>query len=447
MGIRDSKDDKLKGFWREGWDIESHPGFPLSYDLHRGRKFIAMDRSKFRGWFHQAVQLQESLLVSPHELVEKVKVRGSRLSHVNAQIAVKTIALHKTRKSALDVGFGERDLDWEVGNLADEYAIEPGRDMIRYVCLGMGGYSPQKQQDILKRMVHWGRWDEKDLIEAITTGFFQEAQEYVEAHDILNLAKLLEQHSQKAEQQVAEGKGKDKGNGKGKKGETDVEEKGKGKPEYESASERDKWIKPTHPINDNEWWAPMKVVQPPLVAAQDIIKKVYVRRSTDAGVAVGDVSRVLTDQKVFREPRPTIKGSVLIDASGSMGLSHAEIFEICGKIPGAIIGVYTGMHSAGYGKLIVAAINGRILERKRLVEERKGGGANMVDGPALEWLCSQPRPRVWVSDGAVTGRNECTNDALIEDANRICLRGNVVRIHALKQAPGVITFLRGKKGI
>jgi hypothetical protein len=445
VAIRDSKDDKMKEFFREGWDIETHPGFPLSYDVHRGRKFLALDRSNKAGWFHQAVVLQESLSISPHEIVEKGRVRKGKISHLNAQIAVKTCAMARVKARAIEVGFGPEVLDREVGGLADEWEVRPGRDMLRYLCLMLGAYSDARIDHIMKRMTWWGRWTQRDAIEAILGGFLNAAQEFIAKNDAFGLAKLLQEQAEEAERQI----------GPGAKGEGEEDEdEGDGKDPNDS-DEFDKgqlreptphpWKMPKHRTDPKAWWGKMTVVHPPLVASQEIIKRVYFKKSTDAGIAVSDVSRVLTDQKVFRENRPGIKGTVLIDASGSMGLSHEEIFQICAEIPGAVIGVYAGNSSASAGKLIIAANNGRILERKQLAAERANLGSNVVDGPALEWLANMPRPRVWISDGAVTGVGEATGEQLHEDVDRIMLRGHIVRIHALKEAPGAIRYLRARR--
>ena len=448
MALRKSKDDMFKDFYREGWDIETHPGFKLSYDIHRGRKFLALDRGGSQSWFHQAVTLQESLLISPHELVAKVATRRGKLRHLNAQIAVKTIALANVRRSAEELGFQGDMLDKDVGELADEWSVQPGRDMIRYLALIMGGYSEDRTKWTIRRMRWWGKWYEDDLIEAFLNGFFEKAAGFIEEGNTLELAKLLEEAGEEAEKEIAAAraaKGEGKGGSRWEPREFEPSDK-KGTPSFEEAGVRDKWVQPRHEIDDSDWWAPMQVVHPPLIAQQEIIKRVYHRKATDCGVSVSDVSRVLTDQKVFREPRPAIKGSVLVDASGSMSLTTEEIYQVMGEIPGAVIGVYTGIHREGYGKLIIAAVNGRLIHKDRMADERKNGGANMVDGPALEWLGTQPRPRVWVSDGAVTGIHENQNEHIIEDAKRLCQQHGIVRIHAMKQAPGVIKHLRARKG-
>jgi hypothetical protein len=64
-----------------------------------------------------------------------------------------------------------------------------------------------------------------------------------------------------------------------------------------------------------------------------------------------------------------------------------------------MIAAYGGGHDSGV--LRVLARDGRRVDDAGLASI--GGGRNVVDGPALEWLARQPAPRFWVSDGQVTG--------------------------------------------
>jgi undecaprenyl pyrophosphate synthase len=63
---------------------------------------------------------------------------------------------------------------------------------------------------------------------------------------------------------------------------------------------------------------------------------------------------------------------------------------------------------------VVVAHKGRIAPRHLI---GKSHGGNIVDGPALEWLSHQPRPRVWVSDTQVTGVHDMGSTEL----RKVCL--------------------------
>ena len=55
------------------------------------------------------------------------------------------------------------------------------------------------------------------------------------------------------------------------------------------------------------------------------------------------------------------------------------------------------------------------------------GRGNIVDGPALRWLAQQPEPRIWISDGQVTGTHDRPSTDLVVDAIRICQQAGIRR--------------------
>ena len=78
----------------------------------------------------------------------------------------------------------------------------------------------------------------------------------------------------------------------------------------------------------------------------------------------------------------------------------------------------------------------------RQVKDASRFSGNVVDGPALVWLAKQQEPRLWVSDGHVTGCNDNTCIDLAADAERVCRKGNIQRVH---KASAVAGFLRLKR--
>ena len=125
-------------------------------------------------------------------------------------------------------------------------------------------------------------------------------------------------------------------------------------------------------------------------------------RSTDEGSHPRQLHRLLIDGKIFRHTRRGKGGSVLIDASGSMSLGSDDIQKILNAAPGCVVAVYSG--NTHDGVLRVLAQDGRQVDPGHI--GAPAGGANVVDGPALRWLSKQPKPRIWVSDGQVTGVND-----------------------------------------
>jgi hypothetical protein len=122
-------------------------------------------------------------------------------------------------------------------------------------------------------------------------------------------------------------------------------------------------------------------------------------RATDEGSYPRHLYRQLIDGKVFRHVRRGRGGTVLIDASGSMQLSQGDIASILKAAPGCTVAVYSG--NTHDGVLRVLACNGRQVDSENV--RSSAGGANVIDGPALQWLSKQQKPRIWVSDGQVTG--------------------------------------------
>jgi hypothetical protein len=112
-------------------------------------------------------------------------------------------------------------------------------------------------------------------------------------------------------------------------------------------------------------------------------------------------------------------GTVLIDASGSMGASAENLTELCKVAPTATIAYYSGGDGRGRGDLVIYAHKGRRYD-KPLPEEYMHGG-NAVDLPAVRWLLKQEKPLTLISDlefcGGVLG-SEPIAHALVERAQQ-----------------------------
>jgi len=151
---------------------------------------------------------------------------------------------------------------------------------------------------------------------------------------------------------------------------------------------------------------------------------------SDHGVVFRAPYRLYTDQRIFRDKRGRRSGSVLIDTSGSMCLSAEQIMAIVKKAPAAVIGLYGG-YDPEVGAVRVIAKMGRLVVDDK--EYAAVGEYNGVDGPALQWLGIQPLPRLWVSDGLVTGIEDETSDGLCIEAELICRRYRIRRVHTLDE--------------
>lgn len=121
------------------------------------------------------------------------------------------------------------------------------------------------------------------------------------------------------------------------------------------------------------------------------------KRCAEEGISIENAMRAITGQGVFQAPTPiTTRGTTLVDISSSMRWQeqggdpwHRLLTSVVG-IP--TLAIYGGSTRTRSGRLVVNPMGFEIT-----CDE------NLIDGPALEWLATQPPPRTWISDGIVTG--------------------------------------------
>ena len=123
-------------------------------------------------------------------------------------------------------------------------------------------------------------------------------------------------------------------------------------------------------------------------------------------------------------------GSVLIDTSGSMRLGTSQLERIISAAPAAtLVATYSGRDDAGELRIVVR--DGRRTDARQL---KPAGRGNIVDVPALEWLERQRPPRVWISDGHVTGVGDEPSPMIDRACRRLCRRANITRVRNAEQA-------------
>jgi hypothetical protein len=149
-------------------------------------------------------------------------------------------------------------------------------------------------------------------------------------------------------------------------------------------------------------------------------------RPADEGSILRAPHRLLVDGRVFAHPMRRRAGSVLIDGSASMSWNARKLEALLEAAPAAVVACYEG-NAEGWGVLRVLARNGRRVADDA-VRPPLGKGGNVVDGPALRWLARQPPPRVWVSDGHVTGVGDHFSPRLVHQAEAICAAASIVRV-------------------
>jgi hypothetical protein len=172
------------------------------------------------------------------------------------------------------------------------------------------------------------------------------------------------------------------------------------------------------------------------------------RRRRGRATCEGSFPRLLhrwtIDRAVFRHVTRRLRaGTVLIDTSGSMALDAAGVDQILSASSGAaLIAIYSGIDQLG--ELRIVARDGRRADGKDLVPFGRG---NVVDEPALLWLARQPAPRLWISDGGVTGVGDTTSLALQRRCKEIAGRAGIQRFPNVREAARFLARVIGHAGV
>lgn len=172
-------------------------------------------------------------------------------------------------------------------------------------------------------------------------------------------------------------------------------------------------------------WGTLRIEKPPRPLR--LPKGIHgrTRRADITGAGLRHPNRWATDKALFESRGKRIGGAtILIDTSGSMSLSEADVEKMVTLAPAATIAVYAGEGRSGV--LRIVAKDGRRVREGSLHPQQ---GGNIVDGPALRWLAKQGKPRLWVSDGIVSGVHEAHYVRnLYEDAAEISREHSILRV-------------------
>lgn len=153
-------------------------------------------------------------------------------------------------------------------------------------------------------------------------------------------------------------------------------------------------------------------------------------RASEEGIVPRAPWRLFLDGCAFRRPARGIAGTVLVDVSGSMGFGEGDVDELVQGTRSALtIAIYSGR--GGEGELRVVVSKGRLAAPEDL---RAFGRGNIVDLPALEWLARQTAPRIWLSDGGVTGVGDVPSPELTARCRAVCRRARIRRVLTAQQA-------------
>lgn len=178
----------------------------------------------------------------------------------------------------------------------------------------------------------------------------------------------------------------------------------------------------------------MRVVEAPLTIPRTMRRAAPVRerRASAEGAVMHYPGRWVSDRSIFLKivSRSRSSGSVLIDTSGSMSLSPQDVDAILDAAQSSVlVAIYSGSDTEG--EVRVVARGGARAPEAHLKPYGKG---NIIDAPALEWLGAQPAPRIWVSDGRVTGVGDTGSGALRRKCRALCRRFAITRVESAEEA-------------
>lgn len=172
-------------------------------------------------------------------------------------------------------------------------------------------------------------------------------------------------------------------------------------------------------------WGEMTVRSLPKSLTRAVVPMSQQKIFRDEGSRLMAPYRLPVDGRVFVQKKRAVGGTVLIDGSGSMSLNTQDLRKIISTAPAATIAIYSGHGKKG--TLTIIGSKGRVVDDRGLQEARQQAG-NVVDGPALEWLSFQNAPRIWISDGIVTGERDSASFDLAVEAQRICTTHQIKRV-------------------
>lgn len=166
-------------------------------------------------------------------------------------------------------------------------------------------------------------------------------------------------------------------------------------------------------------WGHMVIEKPPLaVPIREAINALRLRPGYSGAFRYPLRAAIpAMDGRAFGQRKRLPGGTLLIDFSGSMQINSEQIAEVVRQRPAATVATYQGEdgnNAGAEGWLRIIARRGRMEG-----EIKHYCGNNLIDGPALDWLGKQARPRAWISDGMVTGIGGFTSNLLLDARNKV----------------------------
>lgn len=184
-------------------------------------------------------------------------------------------------------------------------------------------------------------------------------------------------------------------------------------------------------------WGEMTIRSLPKSLTREVVPMSQRKIFRDEGSRLMAPYRLPVDGRVFVQKKRAVGGTVLIDGSGSMSLTTQDLRRIVSTAPAATIAIYSGKGKKG--TLTIIGAKGRVVDDAGLEQARSVGSGNVVDGPALEFLAFHDGPRIWISDGMVTGERDTACFDLAVEAQAICTAHQIRRV---EKADAVVDLLK-----
>lgn len=141
-----------------------------------------------------------------------------------------------------------------------------------------------------------------------------------------------------------------------------------------------------------------------------------------------------SDGEAFAVKKHIPGGTILLDCSGSMAIQPDQLRLILKHSPAAAVACYGSAAGSSNksGVLVSVAEEGVVMKEDFHVSSLIGSG-NVVDGPALRWLSTMPEPRIWISDGQVTGVGDGQMPGMKEECEAISKKARIVRCGSISE--------------
>ncbi len=179
-------------------------------------------------------------------------------------------------------------------------------------------------------------------------------------------------------------------------------------------------------------WGKMEIIEPPLVLHSGKPDKMAKKLIAGFSGPFRFPHRAVpaADGRAFGLKKRNHGGTILIDCSGSMNISIDQLRSLVSRSAAPTVAVYAGLPDNDSGSLAIVSKGGRFADMEEVASHF--GKGNLVDGPALRWLSRQAAPRLWISDGHVTGRGDTSAANLEAEAGRIQKAARIRRIESFE---------------